>query len=132
MARFGVIHGDPHLGNYSVWRENGEPAGINLLDYGCIRIFPPRFAAGVVELYRGFLANDEARIVHAYELWGFKDLSRDLIDHAQHLGALYLLSAAGGPGPHHRRRRRAGPVRAARGVPAASGAQGAGAGGGAA
>ena len=81
MARFGVIHGDPHPGNYSVWRDgDGEPAGINLLDYGCIRIFPPRFAAGVVDLYRGFLDNDEARIVHAYELWGFKDLCRDLIE----------------------------------------------------
>ena len=81
MARFGVIHGDPHPGNYSVWRDGeGAPAGINLLDYGCIRIFPPRFAAGVVELYRGFLADDEARIVHAYELWGFKTLTKDLID----------------------------------------------------
>ena len=80
MARFGVIHGDPHLGNYSVFRDDeGQPAGINLLDYGCIRIFPPRFAAGVVELYRGFLANDEAKIVHAYELWGFANLSKDLI-----------------------------------------------------
>ena len=81
MARYGVIHGDPHPGNYSVWRDGeGAAAGINLLDYGCIRIFPPRFAAGVVELYRGFLAGDEARIVHAYELWGFKALSRELID----------------------------------------------------
>ena len=81
MARYGVIHGDPHPGNYAVWRDGeGTPAGINLLDYGCIRVFPPRFAAGVVELYRGFLAEDEARIVHAYELWGFKDLRRDLID----------------------------------------------------
>ena len=48
--------------------------------YGCIRIFPARFAAGVVELYRGFLADDEARIVHAYELWGFEGLTKDLIE----------------------------------------------------
>ena len=81
MARFGVIHGDPHPGNYTVFRdEAGEPAGINLLDYGCIRIFPPRFAAGVVELYRGFLREDATQVVHAYELWGFKNLSKDLID----------------------------------------------------
>jgi len=80
MARFGVIHGDPHLGNYTVYRDaDGLPGGINLLDYGCIRIFPARFAAGVVELYRGFLGNDEARIVHAYELWGFENLTKDLI-----------------------------------------------------
>ncbi|MCX8254132.1 ABC transporter ATP-binding protein [Beijerinckiaceae bacterium RH AL1] len=81
MARYGVIHGDPHPGNYSVWRDGeGTPAGINLLDYGCIRIFPAAFAAGVVELYRGFLSHDEARIVHAYELWGFKNLRKDLIE----------------------------------------------------
>src|SRR6185369_8809559 len=42
FSRFGVIHGDPHLGNYTVFDdEKGKPAGINLLDYGCIRIFPP-------------------------------------------------------------------------------------------
>ncbi|HUF45867.1 MAG TPA: AarF/ABC1/UbiB kinase family protein, partial [Aestuariivirgaceae bacterium] len=45
----GVIHGDPHLGNYTAWLdEAGTPKGLNLLDYGCIRIFPPRFVAGVV------------------------------------------------------------------------------------
>lgn len=81
MSRYAVIHGDPHPGNYTVFRDAaGEPAGINLLDYGCIRIFPPSFAGGVVDLYRGFLAQDEARIVHAYETWGFKNLSRDLIE----------------------------------------------------
>jgi predicted unusual protein kinase regulating ubiquinone biosynthesis (AarF/ABC1/UbiB family) len=80
FSRFGVIHGDPHLGNYSVFAENGEPAGINLLDYGCIRIFPPRFVAGVVDLYRGLLEGDEARVVRAYETWGFRGLTRELID----------------------------------------------------
>ena len=80
FSRFGVIHGDPHLGNYSVFVEDGEPAGINLLDYGCIRIFPPRFVGGVVDLYRGLLEGDEARVVQAYETWGFRRLSRELID----------------------------------------------------
>ena len=81
MARFGVIHGDPHPGNYTVYTdEAGAPDGINLLDFGCIRVFPPRFAAGVVELYRGFLHGDDAQVVHAYELWGFQKLSKDLIE----------------------------------------------------
>jgi len=79
FSRFGVIHGDPHLGNYTVFAD-GEPAGINLLDYGCIRIFPPSFAGGVVDLYRGLLQGDDALVVHAYETWGFKRLSRELID----------------------------------------------------
>jgi len=80
FARYAVIHGDPHLGNYSVFTRDGAPAGINLLDYGCIRIFPPSFAGGVVDLYHGLLRGDEALIVHAYETWGFKRLTRELID----------------------------------------------------
>src|SRR5579862_2180737 len=77
FSRFGVIHGDPHLGNYSVF-EGGQ--GINLLDYGCIRIFPPSFVGGVVDLYRGLLNGDDSLVVHAYETWGFKRMSRELID----------------------------------------------------
>lgn len=77
FSRFGVIHGDPHLGNYSVF---GGGEGINLLDYGCVRIFPPSFVGGVVDLYRGLQQNDEARIVHAYESWGFKGLKKDVIE----------------------------------------------------
>ena len=75
-----VIHGDPHLGNYTVFSEDGEARGINLLDYGCVRIFHPRFVGGVVDLYRGLQTDDRARIVHAYETWGFKSLSNELID----------------------------------------------------
>lgn len=76
-----VIHGDPHLGNYSAFLdERGRPAGINLLDYGCIRIFPAKFVSGVVDLYQGLLHGDEERVVHAYEVWGFKGLRRELID----------------------------------------------------
>ncbi|HEV7873581.1 MAG TPA: AarF/ABC1/UbiB kinase family protein, partial [Enterovirga sp.] len=58
----------------------GEAQGINLLDYGCVRIFPPKFLAGVVDLYEGLKNDDRARVVHAYETWGFKRLSADIID----------------------------------------------------
>jgi predicted unusual protein kinase regulating ubiquinone biosynthesis (AarF/ABC1/UbiB family) len=75
-----VIHGDPHLGNYTVFSEGGEAQGINLLDYGCVRIFHPRFVGGVVDLYRGLQRGERDRIVHAYETWGFKNLSAELID----------------------------------------------------
>jgi len=80
FSRFGVIHGDPHLGNYSVFEQGGEGGGINLLDYGCIRIFPPKFVGGVVDLYHGLRTGDDALVVHAYETWGFKRLTRELID----------------------------------------------------
>ena len=83
FIRFGVIHGDPHLGNYTVFGPRGEPneaQGINLLDYGCVRIFTPTFVGGVVELYEGLLHNDFDRTFHAYETWGFQGLTRDLAD----------------------------------------------------
>ena len=81
FSHYGVIHGDPHLGNYTVFDDaKGNPAGINLLDYGCIRIFPPSFVGGVVDLYRGLLHGDDDLIVRAYEVWGFKRLNRELIE----------------------------------------------------
>jgi len=81
FCQFGVIHGDPHLGNYTVRTNHaGEPEGINLLDYGCIRIFPPSFVGGVVNLYHGLRTDDRAQIVHAYETWGFHNLDNELID----------------------------------------------------
>ena len=79
FLRYGVIHGDPHLGNYTVAAsgegETREVDGVNLFDYGCVRIFPPRFVLGVVELYRALKANDKERIAHAYALWGFVGLT---------------------------------------------------------
>lgn len=80
FSRAAVIHGDPHLGNYTVFSGGGEAQGINLLDYGCVRIFHPRFVGGVVDLYRGLLEDDRERVVHAYEVWGFKRLDKETID----------------------------------------------------
>ena len=81
FSHYGVIHGDPHLGNYTVFAgEDSRPAGINLLDYGCIRTFPTPFVQGVIDLYQGLLTDDRARIVHAYETWGFAGLTNELID----------------------------------------------------
>src|SRR5215471_3569107 len=74
---YGVIHGDPHLGNYTVRPANGD---VNLLDFGCIRIFAPKFVKGVIDLYFALLHDDRALAVHAYESWGFKGLSKDVID----------------------------------------------------
>ncbi len=77
----GVIHGDPHLGNYTAWSDGtGTPQGLNLLDFGCVRVFPPSFVKGVVELYRGLQADNRDQIVSAYNIWGFKGLNNELID----------------------------------------------------
>ena len=77
LTRLGVIHGDPHLGNYSFSETGGR---LNLLDFGCVRIFPPVFVGGVVRLFRAISTGDRAGEVAAYEAWGFKDLSPDLAD----------------------------------------------------
>ncbi len=74
--RYGVIHGDPHLGNYTV-RPDGA---INLLDYGCIRVFRPKFIAGVIDLYHALQNDDRDLAVHAYETWGFKGLTSEILD----------------------------------------------------
>jgi predicted unusual protein kinase regulating ubiquinone biosynthesis (AarF/ABC1/UbiB family) len=73
--RYGVIHGDPHLGNYQVNPEGG----LNLLDYGSIRVFPAKFVTGVLELYAAVRDNDEERSVHAYDIWGFKGITREQV-----------------------------------------------------
>jgi predicted unusual protein kinase regulating ubiquinone biosynthesis (AarF/ABC1/UbiB family) len=77
MTRLGVIHGDPHLGNYSFV---GEADRLNLLDFGCVRIFPPRFVGGVVDLYRALVSGDRAAQLAAYEGWGFRGVTNDLLD----------------------------------------------------
>ncbi len=73
---YGVIHGDPHLGNYTM-REDGT---VNLLDFGCIRVFPSPFVRGVIDLYHALRDDDEDLAVSAYETWGFHDLGRELLD----------------------------------------------------
>ena len=95
FSHYGVIHGDPHLGNYTVFEdEEGKAAGINLLDYGCMRSFAPKFVQGVVDLYRGLLTNDRALIVHAYETWGFGGSLQRADRHSEHLGELNLWAHA--------------------------------------
>lgn len=73
---YGVIHGDPHLGNYSVRPDNA----VNLFDFGCIRVFPPRFVQGVIELYFALQADDRERAIEAYRSWGFADPNPELVD----------------------------------------------------
>jgi predicted unusual protein kinase regulating ubiquinone biosynthesis (AarF/ABC1/UbiB family) len=74
FARFGAIHGDPHLGNYTV-RKDG---GINLLDFGCVRTFKPAFVEGVIALYRAIQKNDDALAAKAYRAWGFAKVTPEM------------------------------------------------------
>jgi predicted unusual protein kinase regulating ubiquinone biosynthesis (AarF/ABC1/UbiB family) len=73
---YGVIHGDPHLGNYTV----APDRTVNLLDFGCIRVFPAGFVRGVIDLYHALQRDDRDLAVHAYQSWGFGNLSREMIE----------------------------------------------------
>ena len=74
--KYGIIHGDPHLGNYTVQKN----LSINLFDFGCMRIFNGKFIQGVIDLYYSLQNDDESRAVHAYEQWGFKDITKEKLN----------------------------------------------------
>ncbi len=73
---YGVIHGDPHPGNYTV-RSDG---GLNLLDFGCVRIFPPALVGAVIDLYNAVRTGDRELARRAYETWHFRHLSEEALD----------------------------------------------------
>jgi len=76
FAHHGVIHGDPHLGNYAA----NSDGGINLLDFGCVRTFTPSFVAGVIGLYRALRAKDDALAAKSYRAWGFERLTPQMVE----------------------------------------------------
>ena len=73
---YGIIHGDPHMGNYSVRKD----LSINLLDFGCVRVFRGEFVEGVINLYRALRDDDKNMALHAFETWGFKNLNKDQVE----------------------------------------------------
>ena len=73
---YGVIHGDPHLGNYSITKD----LKINLMDFGSIRVFRPEFVGGVIDLYKALRDGNTELAVHAYSQWGFKGLDKEAIE----------------------------------------------------
>jgi predicted unusual protein kinase regulating ubiquinone biosynthesis (AarF/ABC1/UbiB family) len=73
---YGVIHGDPHLGNYTARPDRA----LNLLDFGCIRVFPSHFVQGVIDLYFALRDDKPDLAVHAYRTWGFTDLRKEVVE----------------------------------------------------
>ena len=82
---YGIIHGDPHLGNYTARDDHT----INLLDFGCIRVFPPSFVQGVIDLYGALRDDDRDLAIHAYQTWGFQNLTDEMVD-VLHLWAEFV------------------------------------------
>lgn len=73
--RCGVIHGDPHPGNYAA----APDGGLNLLDFGCVRVFAPDFVASVIDLFWALERDDADLAAHAYARWGFTQMSQELM-----------------------------------------------------
>jgi hypothetical protein len=44
-----------------------------------VRVFRPSFVTGVIDLYHALQTGDDALAVHAYESWGFKGLTKEVI-----------------------------------------------------
>ena len=76
LYRHGVLHADPHPGNYSVT----DDLRLNLMDFGCVRTFEPQVVQGVVDLYRALLQDDRAAARQAFALWGFTTMTEPLLD----------------------------------------------------
>jgi hypothetical protein len=53
---------------------------LNLLDFGCVRVFSPDFIEAVIKLYEGIRDEDRDKRASAYADWGFVDLSQELMD----------------------------------------------------
>ena len=86
--KYGIIHGDPHLGNYSA----NNKLQINLLDFGCIRFFKSTFVKGVIDLYHSIMTKNEELAVHAYQSWGFEKINKDLIKNFKYMGKVFVFT----------------------------------------
>lgn len=67
-----TLHADPQGGNY-LFREDGT---VVLLDFGCVKRFPPEFVAGYRELLRCSLEGRREDALEVYESLGFYRPSR--------------------------------------------------------
>ena len=84
--KYGIIHGDPHPGNYTIANDGKT---LNLLDYGCIRVFRGEFVEAVIKLYIALKNKNNSLAAEAYKSWGFTKLNNDLIE-TLNIWALYL------------------------------------------
>jgi len=73
VFEFGVLHTDPHPGNYLV---TYHPK-LAILDFGSIRIFPDPIRRAYHQLAKAILAGDKAKMADAFVGLGFLDRGAD-------------------------------------------------------
>jgi len=85
IFEFGVLHTDPHPGNYRV---TYHPK-LGILDFGSIRIFPEEIRRAYMRLASAMLDRDEAAIARASVDLGFIDQSADPAPFIRILGIIF-------------------------------------------
>jgi predicted unusual protein kinase regulating ubiquinone biosynthesis (AarF/ABC1/UbiB family) len=73
IFEFGILHTDPHPGNYLVTHH----PRLCMLDLGSVRVFPEPIRAAYVALARGVLDDDTAAMSDAFIRLGFLDRDDD-------------------------------------------------------
>jgi predicted unusual protein kinase regulating ubiquinone biosynthesis (AarF/ABC1/UbiB family) len=73
MFDFGVLHADPHPGNYLVTHH----PKLGILDFGSVRVFEPEVRLGYLRTARALLANDVAAVGAVVTALGFVDPGDD-------------------------------------------------------
>jgi predicted unusual protein kinase regulating ubiquinone biosynthesis (AarF/ABC1/UbiB family) len=67
VLEFGVLHTDPHPGNYLVTHH----PHLGILDFGAVRVFEPAIRRAYLALARALVAHDDAAIGEACRALGF-------------------------------------------------------------
>jgi len=73
MFTFGVLHADPHPGNYLITHH----PRIGIMDFGSVRVFEPEVREGYLRTARGLLAGDDAAVGAAVTALGFVHPGQD-------------------------------------------------------
>jgi predicted unusual protein kinase regulating ubiquinone biosynthesis (AarF/ABC1/UbiB family) len=73
IVEFGVLHTDPHPGNYLV---TYHPK-LAMLDFGSVRVFPDEIRKGYLMLAKAILERDEQTMARCFVLLGYLDPDDD-------------------------------------------------------
>ncbi len=73
ICEFGVLHTDPHPGNYLV---TYHPK-LAMLDFGSVRLFPEPIRKGYLDLARAVLHRDEQAMARCFVTLGYLDPEQD-------------------------------------------------------
>jgi predicted unusual protein kinase regulating ubiquinone biosynthesis (AarF/ABC1/UbiB family) len=71
----GLIHADPHFGNFAVTDEGG----LHVFDFGCVQKFEKHFVQSVLMLFKGLLKKDNELCFEAYKAWGFEGIEKETV-----------------------------------------------------